>query len=113
LSGLPSQNGDAQMFESFKSAVHNRQRRKWEKTRRNGRGSFIYYRGVLKWGGIMFVLTMITNVLARHMKVEWQLVVSLLIACPFAGYIWARCIWHVNEIRFKGTGKQQDSIKES
>jgi hypothetical protein len=113
LSGLPSQNGDAQMFESFKSAVHNRQRRKWEKTRRNGRGSFIYYRGVLKWGGIMFVLTMFTNVFGRHIKLNWLLVVSSLIACPLAGFLWARSIWYVNENRYQGMGKQQDSIKES
>jgi hypothetical protein len=104
------------MFESFKSAVHNRQRRAWEKKRRHGKRSFIYYRGVLKWGGIMFVLTTITNVFGRRghpRKLDWIFEFSLLIACSFAGYIWARCIWHVNEIRFKGTMKQQDSIKES
>jgi hypothetical protein len=101
------------MFEIFKFAVFNRQRKAWEKKRRHGKRSFILYRGVLRWGGIMFVLTMITNVVVRHMKVDWQLVVSLLIACPFAGYLWARCIWHVNENRFQGAGNQQNSSKES
>jgi hypothetical protein len=101
------------MFESFKSAVFNKQRRKWEKKRRHGKQSFIFYRGVLKWGGIMFLLIMFTNVFGRHIKMNWQLVVSTLIACPIAGYLWARSIWHVNEIRFKGTMKQQVSTKES
>ena len=101
------------MFESFKSAMHNRQRKAWEKKRRLGKRSFVVYRGVLRWGGIMFVLTMITNVFARHMKLDWRLVVSLLIACSFAGYVWARCVWHVNENRFQGAMKKQDSIKES
>ena len=101
------------MFESFKSAVFNRQRRAWEKERRHGKRSFIYYRGVLKWGGIMFVLTMFTNVFGRHIKLNWLLVVSSLIACPFAGYIWARCIWHVNENRFRDAMKQEDLIKDS
>jgi hypothetical protein len=101
------------MFESFKSAVHNRQHRAWEKKRRQGKRRFVYYWGVLRWGGAMFVLTMITNVVVRHMKMDWRLVASLLIACPFAGYIWARCIWHVNENRFHGTTKKHDSIKES
>jgi hypothetical protein len=103
-------NGDVQMFESFKSKVFNRQLKKWEKKRRRGRRFFILYWGVLRWGGIMFILTMITNVLARHMKVEWRLVVSLLIASPFAGYVWARCTWYVNERRFQGAIKQRDSI---
>jgi hypothetical protein len=61
----------------------------------------------------MFVLTMFTNVFGRHIKLNWLLVVSSLIACPFAGYIWARCIWHVNENRFRDAMKLQDSIKES
>ena len=101
------------MFESFKSKVHNRQRKKWEKLRSHGKRSFILYRGVLRWGGIMFLLTMFTNVFGRHMELNWQIVVSSLVACPFAGYLWARCIWHVNERRFQGDGNQQNSIKKS
>jgi|ERR1035437_1761098 hypothetical protein len=100
------------MFESFKSAVFIRQRRKWEKKRRHGRRSFIIYRGVLKWGGIMFVLTLFTNVFGRHIKLNWLFVVSALIACPLAGFLWARSIWYVNERRFQFARKQQDSIKE-
>jgi hypothetical protein len=88
------------MLERFKSAVHNRQLKAWEKKRRHGKRFFLYYRGVLRWGGFMFVLTMSTNVVVRHMNVDWRLVVSSLIACSFAGYVWARCIWHVNERRF-------------
>jgi len=88
------------MFDSFKSAVHNRQVKAWEKKRRLGKRSFILYRGVLRWGGIMFVLTMFTNVYGRHMKMNWLLVVSSLIACPFAGYLWAWGMWHVSERRY-------------
>jgi hypothetical protein len=101
------------MFESFKSAVFNRQRLKWEKKRKHGRRSFILYRGVLKWGLIMCVLTTITNVLGRHKRMSWILVVSALIAGPAAGYVWARCMWFVNERRFSDAEKQRNSIKES
>jgi hypothetical protein len=101
------------MFENFKSAVHNRQLNKWEKLRRRGKQSFVMRRGVLRWGGIMFALTMFTNIFGRHMNVEWRLVVSLLIACPIAGYVWARCIWHVNEDRFRDEMKQRDTVKNS
>jgi hypothetical protein len=101
------------MFDSFKSAVHNRQVKAWEKKRRLGKRSFILYRGVLRWGGIMFVLTMFTNVYGRHMKMNWLPVVSSLIACPFAGYLWARCVWYLNEMHFRDAMKEQDSFKES
>jgi len=101
------------MFDSFRSAVFNRQRLKWEKKRKYGRRSFILYRGVLKWGGIMFILTMITNVLARHKQLSWILVASTLIASLFAGYVWARCVWVLNERRYSCAGKQRNSIKES
>jgi hypothetical protein len=94
------------MFESFKSAVFNRQHKAWEKKRKHGRRSFIVYRGVLKWGGIMFALTMFTNVFGRHRKLDWLFVVSALIACPIAGFLWARSIWYVNERRFQGAMKQ-------
>jgi hypothetical protein len=101
------------MFENFKTTVHNRQLKAWEKKRRDGKQSFILYRGVLRWGGIMFLLTMFTNIFGRHIKMNWLLVVSLLIACPFAGYLWARSIWHVNENRFRDEIKKQDSSNES
>ncbi len=101
------------MFERFRSAVFNRQRRKWEKKRKHGKQSFLIYRGVLKWGGTMFILTTISNVLARHQKLNWHFEVSMLIACPLAGYVWARCVWYLNEMHFRDAMKQQDSNKES
>jgi hypothetical protein len=101
------------MFENFKSAVHNRQRKAWEKKRRWGKRSFVLYRGMLRWGGIMFLLTMFTNVFGRHIKMNWLLAVSSLIACPLAGYLWARCVWYLNELHFRDAMKQQDSIKGS
>jgi 4-hydroxybenzoate polyprenyltransferase len=100
------------MFESFKSALHNRQRKKWGKKRRLGKRSFIVRRGVLRWGGIMFVLTTFTHALTCHGKPDGMLVLSALIACPFAGYLWARSMWYVNERRYSGAREQQDSIKE-
>jgi hypothetical protein len=98
--------GDAQMFDRIASAIHDRQLGRWEKKRARGKQSFVWYRGALRWGGIMFVLTTITNVLVRHRELDWMLVVSALIACPLAGYLWARCIWFVNEHRFGYKAKQ-------
>jgi hypothetical protein len=100
------------MSKSFRSAMRSRQRKKWEKRRRLGKRSFIVRRGVLRWGSIMFVLTTITNALTCHGKMDWRLEISLLIACPIGGYVWAWGIWHLNEMRFPRARKQQDSSKE-
>ena len=100
------------MFERFKAAMINRQHKKWEKKRRRGKRSYILRRGVLKWGGIVFVLTTFTNALTCHGKMDWWLELSLLIACPFAGYLWAWGTWNINERRYSGAMKQKDSIKE-
>ena len=88
------------MFENFKFALRNRQRKKWEKRRRLGKRSFIVLRGVLRWGGIMFLLTAFTHAITCHGKPDGRLMLSALIACPLAGYLWARCMWYVNERRY-------------
>lgn len=102
-------NGVALMFKSFRSKMRDRQNRKWEKRRRLGKRSYIVRRGVLRWGSIMFVLSTFTNAITCHGKMDWHLEISLLIACPFAGYLWAWGMWNVNEWRFQGARKQQDS----
>lgn len=92
--------------------MHEKRRLKWERKRKNGKRAFILYRGMLKWGGTMFVLSNI-NILARHQKVHWLYIASMLIACPVAGYVWARCTWRFHEDRFYGAQKRQESIKGS
>jgi hypothetical protein len=94
------------MFDGFRSAMRERQRLKWEKRRKHGKWSFLAYRGVLRWGGIMFVLTMFTNVVGLHKKLNWVTSVTLLIACLLVGYVWGLCIWHLNEGRHGYKAKQ-------
>jgi hypothetical protein len=105
--------GDAQMIERFKAAMFSRQLKAWEKKRRQGKRSFVLYRGVLRWGGFIFVLTTLTNVMVRHMKLDWVSEISLLIACPFVGYFWARCVWYLNELHFRDAMEQQGTITKS
>jgi len=100
------------MFDSFKSAVRNRQRKKWEKLRRRGKRSFIVRRGMLRWGGIMAFLTVFTHLCTCKGKADWWFVLSAIIAGPCAGYVWAWGIWHVNEWRFHGATKKKDAIKK-
>lgn len=88
------------MFEKFKSALFERQRRNWERKRRKGKRSFLFYRGVLRWGAIMFVLSSAANVIRRRANFDGQFELDVLIASPLAGYLWSWGMWHVNERRF-------------
>ena len=100
------------MFEKFRSRTREKQRLKWEKKRKDGKRAFMIHYGMLKWGGTMFVLTSI-GILARHQELHWMYAVSMLIACPVAGYVWARCTWSIHEHRFYGAKKRQGLTKES
>jgi hypothetical protein len=94
------------MFDRFRSAIRNRQRQKWEKKRRHGRRFFLLYYGILRWGGIMFILTTITNHFALHQKLGWLSELSLLVGCLLAGYIWGFFTWGINERRFGFRARQ-------
>jgi hypothetical protein len=88
------------MFDRIRLAMHNKRRLKWEKKRKHGRRPYIMYRGVLQWGGIMFVLYICSDVFVRHQRLTWSFALSMLVACFLAGYAWGFCTWIVNEKRF-------------
>jgi hypothetical protein len=88
------------MFGRMQTAMREKQRRAWEEKRKQGKRSYILRRGVMRWGGFMFVLTACSDVVVRHEKLDWILLLSLMIGCLLFGYIWGLCIWVLNEGRF-------------
>lgn len=77
-------------------------RQAWERLRQRGKLSFVLYKGVLLWGGFMFVLTTSTNILIRHDPMDRMprfLVIDALIWCV-SGAIGALWVWHRCEKRF-------------
>jgi hypothetical protein len=88
------------MFARIRSAVRERQRLSWEKKRRHGKLFFLLFRGVLRWGGFMFLLTTLSNVYLLHKKLEWISGLSLLAGCLIFGFLWGLSLWFLNERRF-------------
>ncbi|MGD0832638.1 MAG: hypothetical protein ABR907_17025 [Terracidiphilus sp.] len=88
------------MFNRIRFAVREWQRRTWERKRRRGKLFFLLFRGVLRWGGAMFVLNMLSNVYLLHKKLEWISTLSLLAGCLFFGFLWGVSLWFLNERRF-------------
>jgi hypothetical protein len=76
------------MFARIRSAVRERQRLNWEKKRRNGKLFFVLFRGILRWGGFMFLLTTLSNVYLLHKELQWISGLSLLAGCLFFGFLW-------------------------
>ena len=70
------------------------------KIQAQGRTHYILYRGILGWGGSMFILTTLWD---WHDKFGWHLPapklklfldVSIgLLACSIAGYFWGALMW--------------------
>jgi len=96
-----------------KSTKFEKQRQSWEKIRKRGQLSFILYRGVLGWGGLMFLVMTATKVFVDHRRLSWFSMLVSALVWALAGYCWGLCVWSWTERRFQGAGKQQNSIKES
>ena len=88
------------MLDRIRAALLDRRRKKWELRRSRGRRSFILRRGVLKWGGTMFVFALCGDVFGRHQPLGWLRDVSLLTASLLAGYVWGFFSWFLYERHF-------------
>jgi hypothetical protein len=78
---------------------------RWKRVEARGRKHFIWTRGVLGWGGFMFVFMTTIDFARRgtlHRDVAdyvFYIVLNLLI-WPLAGYVWGRWVWSSMEKRF-------------
>ena len=75
------------MFARVRSAVRERQRLSWQRKRRHGKLFFLLFRGVLRWGGFMFLLTTLSNVYLLNKKLQWISELSLLAGCLVFGFL--------------------------
>jgi hypothetical protein len=82
-----------------------RQRERWQQQRAKGKKHFVIYRGILGWGGIMFVSM---SALDYYSLFGWTLtfdsayaskLVLNLILWPVAGLVWGIWVWESLERR--------------
>ena len=97
------------IFRGYGTAKMAKKRQAWEMIRRQGKRSFILRRGVLRWGGFMFLLTTCTDIFVRHFPPHLRLMAVGLIVWPLAGYAWGSAMWMMNERFFFGWPRNQSS----
>lgn len=77
--------------------------RRWPAIRAKGRAHFLLVRGMLAWGGAMFVVALIalwlTRASLRHPLPEMIAVAFAL--CAISGIVWGAVTWHSNEKIFR------------
>ena len=72
---------------------------RWEKTRSKGKVNFVLIRGLLFFGGLMFVTAAVSQFLWGHFT--WQSVSPYLFSCPIVGIVWGMLMWNHLEAGYR------------
>ena len=72
---------------------------KWPAIRARGFTHFLLIKGVLLWGGLMFLaMLVITGLQLGFDHPRYPLLVGIaLLLCAFGGAVWAALTWYLNE----------------
>ena len=72
---------------------------KWPAIRARGFTHFLLVKGVLLWGGLMFLaMLVITGLQLGFDHPRYPLLVGIaLLLCAFGGAVWAALTWYLNE----------------
>lgn len=74
--------------------------KKWEVTRAKGMLRFILTRGVLCWGGGVFVMALLFDrYLGRVLTLDWILISAY--ACTGGGVAWGFIMWRLLERKYR------------
>ncbi|HUX27832.1 MAG TPA: hypothetical protein VMV39_03555 [Terracidiphilus sp.] len=88
---------------------YERQCDRWEKIRQKGKTRFLLLRGVLGYGGFMYLFMVCARVFVSHERLAWP---YMLISCGWfvAGYFWGIWIWRWYDDEFHGAENRSASI---
>jgi len=94
------------------SSTTNRIARRWPAVRAKGMAHFVLMRGLLMWGGLMFVFfTAMTWVKfgPQHPRFVLLLVVSAGL-CAIGGLLWGVLTWAISERIYRSLPSSKDAI---
>jgi len=93
------------MFEQYKKndpAELEKQRQSWLKMRKGGKLAFVLYRGVILWGGTMFLIFGCMNAYVSRHNFErlWAMLGINAVIWFVGGLVWGLWVWNGCERRF-------------
>jgi hypothetical protein len=81
-----------------------RRERRLQRVKARGKKRFIIWVGVVRWGGLMFVVTTAPTLFTETpFRLAIGLVVLKLVIWPLGGYFWGLYMWNICEKQFSGT----------
>ncbi len=67
---------------------------KWEKIRQKGKWHFIFFRGVLGWGFVMYIFMTWFPILMNQQSINRFFVIWTAGLWLFFGFLWGLVTWH-------------------
>ena len=79
--------------------------RVWEILRCRGLIYFLFVRGVLRWGGFMFIFTVLMTLLGIvHRDLSLSALLTTVVICVLGGLAWGAVTWCCNEWLYRRHG---------
>lgn len=80
-----------------KSEAFEKIRAKWLNTRLRGKQRFIFTRGVLGWGGFMFIFMTVVHNYIDHENTDWSYILIAVLVWAVGGYSFGVWQWNWQE----------------
>jgi hypothetical protein len=77
--------------------MNDKQRAWWERQRSQGMDRFVLRTGVLQYGGIMFIATLLLTYFTTPEKFDLPHVIIRAVTCLIGGVVFGLLLWWMNE----------------
>ena len=89
------------MFSKIRFPMSDKESQKWERIRARGEVFFVLIRGVLGYGGFVFVFSTCSAMLIFHRRLNAALVAEKALTWVLAGFFFGVIVWYLEESRYR------------
>lgn len=91
------------MFSRRSLAMSDKELQRWERIRARGEVFFVFIRGVLVYGGFMFISNTGSAILMFHRQLGFATVALNAVTFLMAGFVFGVLLWYLQESRSRKT----------
>jgi len=89
------------MFSKSRFQMSDKESQRWERIRARGEVFFVLIRGMLGYGGFVFVFSTCSAVLLFHKRLDAALVAEKALTWLLAGLFFGALVWYLEESRYR------------